>query len=145
MSESTDLLDGARDAAPSDEAAAGAGTAARSRRRGSGLSGMLLPELQRLAGELGIPGTGKMRKSDLVAAISERQVGATGDAGTPAETTTTVPAPRSDAAATAAPLEAPVSGGANGTPVTPPATSTADTPVETPTDAAAPAGRRRRG
>src|SRR3982750_4803777 len=42
---------------------------------------MLLPELQRLAGELGIPGTGKMRKSDLVAAISERQGGAPGPHG----------------------------------------------------------------
>src|SRR5207245_5965582 len=117
VSESTDLLDGARDGAPSDEAVAGAGTAARSRRRGSGLSGMLLPELQRLAGELGIPGTGKMRKSDLVAAISERQVGGSNGAA--------APAPRTEAPASSAPLEAPVSGGANGTPVTPPATDTA--------------------
>jgi transcription termination factor Rho len=143
VSESTDLIDGARDAAPSDEAAAGTGTAARSRRRGSGLSGMLLPELQRLAGELGIPGTGKMRKSDLVAAISERQVGASnGSPSVPAATTPAAPAPQADAGQT--PLEAPVSGGANGAPVTPPATSTADTPTETPTDAAPP-GRRRRG
>ncbi|MEU2347618.1 transcription termination factor Rho [Modestobacter sp. NPDC049651] len=146
MSETTDLLDGS----PSDEAAAGTGTAPRSRRRGSGLSGMLLPELQRLAGELGIAGTGKMRKSDLVAAISARQVG--GDTAAP---TGDAPAPLGgDAAVTggvttsAAPLEAPVSGGANGGPVTEPA-STAGTPAE---DAAtrapaneAPAGRRRRG
>ncbi|MCW2535636.1 MAG: rho, partial [Modestobacter sp.] len=122
MSETTDLVD-----VPSTEAAADTGAASRSRRRGSGLSGMLLPELQRLAGELGIAGTGKMRKSDLVAAISERQVGgpANGSAPAPARAAApTVPAPRTDRAAasggvtaTAAPLEAPVSGGANGGPV----------------------------
>jgi transcription termination factor Rho len=162
VSESTDLIDGAQNGAPSDEAAAGAGTAARSRRRGSGLSGMLLPELQRLAGELGIPGTGKMRKSDLVAAISERQVGANDSAGAPADTAaapraenapaTSAPAspapassgPASSGPASSAPLEAPVSGGANGAPVTPPATSTADTPVEAPVSSAS-TGRRRRG
>jgi transcription termination factor Rho len=160
VSESTDLIDGERDAAPSDEAAAGSGTAPRSRRRGSGLSGMLLPELQRLAGELGIPGTGKMRKSDLVAAISERQVGAgsaaepASSAGAPASAPS-VPAPRADETSTApaAPLEAPVSGGANGGPTTVPSTDAAPTDVPPtdvpPADAApadtAPAGRRRRG
>ena len=140
MSETTDLIDGAS-TAPSDEAAAAAGTAPRSRRRGSGLSGMLLPELQRLAGELGIPGTGKMRKSDLVAAISERQVGGSDGA-------VAAPAPRTEETPSA-PLEAPVSGGANGTPVTPPtATGPAtDTPAAEPAAAAetAPTGRRRRG
>ncbi|MBQ6644171.1 MAG: Rho termination factor N-terminal domain-containing protein, partial [Saccharopolyspora sp.] len=43
------------------------------RRRG-GLSGMLLPELRQLAGELGID-TGGLRKGDLIAAIKERQGG----------------------------------------------------------------------
>ncbi|MCZ2823944.1 MULTISPECIES: transcription termination factor Rho [unclassified Modestobacter] len=159
MSESTDLIDGAHDAAPSDEAAAESATAPRSRRRGSGLSGMLLPELQRLAGELGIPGTGKMRKSDLVAAISERQVGGAPAAEAPAAAPATAPdvsAPRADeavtggAAASAAPLEAPVSGGANSGPVT--GTDAASTDAAS-TDAAstdaastdaAPTGRRRR-
>ena len=37
-----------------------------------------VPELQRLAAELGISGTGRMRKGDLVAAISARQVGGSG-------------------------------------------------------------------
>ncbi|GAB4080229.1 transcription termination factor Rho [Modestobacter muralis] len=148
MSETTDLLDGA----PSDEAAAGNGAAARSRRRGTGLAGMLLPELQRLAGELGIAGTGKMRKSDLVAAISERQVGGSGTTGSaPAAD---APAPRADsipgdttppapsAPASAAPLEAPVSGGANGGPVTgAPADDSTPDAVADP----APTGRRRRG
>ncbi|MCZ2838757.1 transcription termination factor Rho [Modestobacter sp. VKM Ac-2985] len=149
MSESTDLIDGAHDAAPSDEAAAESATAPRSRRRGSGLSGMLLPELQRLAGELGIPGTGKMRKSDLVAAISERQVGGAPAAEAPAAAPATAPdvsAPRADetlaggAAAQAAPLEAPVSGGANSGPVV--GTDTAPSGTAPADDA--PTGRRRR-
>ena len=38
-----------------------------------GLSGMLLPELKTLAGQLGITGASGMRKADLVAAISARQ------------------------------------------------------------------------
>jgi len=42
-------------------------------RRGAGLSSLLMPELQRIAQEMGIPGTGKMRKSQLVEAIEARQ------------------------------------------------------------------------
>jgi transcription termination factor Rho len=41
---------------------------------GRGLSSMLLPELKSLAGQLGISGASGMRKADLVAAISDRQV-----------------------------------------------------------------------
>ncbi|SHN79422.1 transcription termination factor Rho [Geodermatophilus obscurus] len=123
MSETTDLVT-APQGAGTDEAPAASGTTGRTRRRGSGLSGMLLPELQRLAAELGISGTGRMRKGDLVAAISARQVGgeSTGGAstdGAPAD----IPAARSTdtargGAATAAPVEAPISGGANGGPLT---------------------------
>jgi transcription termination factor Rho len=91
---------------------------------------MLLPELQRLAAELGISGTARMRKGDLVAAISERQVGGD-DGSSDAGSRDGVPTPRG-AAATAAPLEAPVSGGANGGPLT---TSDADTPAQAPTEA----------
>ncbi|MCW2612860.1 MAG: transcription termination factor Rho, partial [Cryptosporangiaceae bacterium] len=36
---------------------------------------MLLPELQGLAGELGISGTGRMRKGELIAAIQAKQSG----------------------------------------------------------------------
>ncbi|WP_457012375.1 transcription termination factor Rho [Geodermatophilus sp. SYSU D01186] len=156
MSETTDLV-AAPQGAGTDEASAASGTAGRTRRRGSGLSGMLLPELQRLAAELGISGTGRMRKGDLVAAISARQVGGegSGPAASAEGRTTGIPTARgteraastesratespqgADAArgvaATAAPLEAPVSGGANSGPVTAPA----DTPAE-------PAPRRRR-
>ncbi|MDZ7576552.1 MAG: transcription termination factor Rho [Candidatus Nanopelagicales bacterium] len=41
--------------------------------RGNGTAGMLLPELRKLADELGISGVGGMRKSDLVQAITDRQ------------------------------------------------------------------------
>jgi transcription termination factor Rho len=114
VSETTDLVEtGAHDAAGATEAPAASGTTGSARRRGNGLSGMLLPELQRLAGELGIAGTGRMRKGDLVAAISARQVGGgSGSADAPTTGAVHVPAP-----AAAEPLEAPVSGGANGGPL----------------------------
>ena len=113
MSETTDLVaGGTQDAAvPTTEAPAASGTTGSARRRGNGLSGMLLPELQRLAAELGISGTGRMRKGDLVAAISARQVGGSAPAG---DSPATSSASETAAPATAAPLEAPVSGGANG-------------------------------
>jgi transcription termination factor Rho len=45
------------------------------RKKSGGLSGMLLPELKQLAGSLGIKGTGAMRKSALIEAISAAQSG----------------------------------------------------------------------
>ncbi|HWH00488.1 MAG TPA: transcription termination factor Rho [Pilimelia sp.] len=65
----------------------------RRRRTGTGLSAMLLPELQSLAASLGISGTARMRKGELIAAISERQGG-----GAPA-----APRARAEVAAAAAP------------------------------------------
>ncbi len=89
MSDTTDLLSSTPDASSSGASSAdtpsGGGaenasggsaeesTTTRPRRRGGGLASMLLPELQQLAGSLGIEGTGKMRKSQLIAAIQERQ------------------------------------------------------------------------
>ncbi|MGH3744282.1 MAG: transcription termination factor Rho, partial [Mycobacteriales bacterium] len=43
--------------------------------RGSGLTGKLLPELQQIASGLGIAGTAKMRKGQLIAAIQEARTG----------------------------------------------------------------------
>ncbi|HEX2075698.1 MAG TPA: Rho termination factor N-terminal domain-containing protein, partial [Geodermatophilus sp.] len=123
MSETTDLV-AAPESAGTGEAPAASGTAGRSRRRGSGLSGMLLPELQRLAAELGISGTGRMRKGDLVAAISARQVGGGEAAAGPAGADTA-----RGVAASATPLEAPVSGGGNGGPVTGAPTESTETPT----------------
>jgi transcription termination factor Rho len=42
-------------------------------RSGTSLSSLLVPELQRIAQEMGIPGAGRMRKSQLVEAIEARQ------------------------------------------------------------------------
>jgi transcription termination factor Rho len=57
---------------------------AAARRSGQGLSGMVLPDLQRLAQSLGLTGTARMRKSDLIAAIEDKQrAGAGGSGGQP--------------------------------------------------------------
>ncbi|WP_308012054.1 transcription termination factor Rho [Actinacidiphila acidipaludis] len=81
MSDTTDLMGVRADntVAASDAAApaAGAATASASRRRrsGTGLDGMVLAELQQLASGLGIKGTARMRKSQLIETIKERQAG----------------------------------------------------------------------
>ncbi|GAA4193750.1 transcription termination factor Rho [Streptosporangium oxazolinicum] len=54
------------------------------RRSGTGLSAMVLPELQAMASGLGISGTGRMRKSQLIAAIQEKQGVSTESAQAPA-------------------------------------------------------------
>src|ERR1700742_2078602 len=62
--------------APSGNAAPEGSPAAKGRRRqGTGLSSLLLPELQQVAQQMGIAGTGRMRKSQLIAAIQEKQGG----------------------------------------------------------------------
>ena len=73
MSDTTDVTSGVSDVADD-----GATTTAVTKRRraGTGLSAMLLPELQSLAASLGISGTARMRKGELITAISERQNGA---------------------------------------------------------------------
>ncbi|MGH3208346.1 MAG: transcription termination factor Rho, partial [Trebonia sp.] len=84
VSDTTELLSGAASASedsPIGHSAAGSeGAAAASRSRGRAasegdLSKLLVSDLQRIAQELGISGTGRMRKGDLVAAIKERQGG----------------------------------------------------------------------
>ncbi|MFC4030879.1 transcription termination factor Rho [Streptomyces polygonati] len=81
MSDTTDLMGVRADntVAASDAAApaTGAATASASRRRrsGTGLDGMVLAELQQLASGLGIKGTARMRKSQLIETIKERQAG----------------------------------------------------------------------
>ena len=68
-------------APPTRGAAAGETVTDRaSRRGGSGLSGMLLPELQRLAQSMGITGVGRMRKGQLIGVIQEKQGGGSGGA-----------------------------------------------------------------
>ncbi|MFI6561891.1 transcription termination factor Rho [Streptomyces sp. NPDC050534] len=85
MSDTTDLM-GARveetAAAPATDAAAPATGAGSRRRRGTGLDGMVLAELQQVASGLGIRGTARMRKSQLIEVIKEAQAG--GGAAAPA-------------------------------------------------------------
>jgi transcription termination factor Rho len=75
--------------------------ATRRRRSGSGLNGMLLGELQTMAAELGISGTAKMRKTDLITAIEENQADgrvprARAEAATRSELAARVDAPRAE-------------------------------------------------
>ncbi|WP_399029920.1 Rho termination factor N-terminal domain-containing protein [Streptomyces sp. 15-116A] len=76
MSDTTDLM-GARveetAAAPATDASAPASGAGSRRRRGTGLEGMVLAELQQVASGLGIRGTARMRKSQLIEVIKEAQ------------------------------------------------------------------------
>ncbi|MCX4883595.1 transcription termination factor Rho [Streptomyces sp. NBC_00847] len=78
MSDTTDLM-GARveetAAAPATDASAPATGAGSRRRRGTGLDGMVLAELQQVASGLGIKGTARMRKSQLIEVIKEAQAG----------------------------------------------------------------------
>ncbi|MEV6945757.1 transcription termination factor Rho [Streptomyces sp. NPDC051172] len=78
MSDTTDLM-GARveetAAAPATDASAPATGAGSRRRRGTGLEGMVLAELQQVASGLGIRGTARMRKSQLIEVIKEAQAG----------------------------------------------------------------------
>ncbi|MCX4577540.1 transcription termination factor Rho [Streptomyces sp. NBC_01571] len=88
MSDTTDLM-GARveetAAAPATDASAAPASGAGSRRRrGTGLDGMVLAELQQVASGLGIRGTARMRKSQLIEVIKEAQAG-----GAPAQTADT--------------------------------------------------------
>jgi len=71
-----------RSSPDADDGAGQAGQAGPAGRSGAGLSAKLLPELQRLAQALGITGTGRMRKGQLIAAIEERQHGGTASGGT---------------------------------------------------------------
>ncbi|WP_179280959.1 Rho termination factor N-terminal domain-containing protein, partial [Streptomyces sp. 2R] len=78
MSDTTDLMGVTADknvdsAAPAEGAATG--TTARRRRSGTGLEGMVLAELQQVASGLGIRGTARMRKSQLIEVIKETQAG----------------------------------------------------------------------
>ncbi|MCX5612182.1 transcription termination factor Rho [Streptomyces sp. NBC_00047] len=76
MSDTTDLM-GAADTSV-DTSAPAAGAAPKRRRTGTGLDGMVLAELQQVASGLGIRGTARMRKSQLIEVIKETQAGGAG-------------------------------------------------------------------
>ncbi len=78
VSDTTDLMGVTADknvdsSVPAEGAATG--TTARRRRSGTGLDGMVLAELQQVASGLGIRGTARMRKSQLIEVIKEAQAG----------------------------------------------------------------------
>ncbi|MEU3884655.1 transcription termination factor Rho [Streptomyces californicus] len=94
MSDTTDLMGVTADknvdsAAPAEGAASG--TTARRRRSGTGLDGMVLAELQQVASGLGIRGTARMRKSQLIEVIKEAQAG--GGSAAPKASATAADAP----------------------------------------------------
>ena len=83
VSDTTELLSsapGASEGAPvgtsAPSAAGGASTPKSRSRGGTGLSSLLMPELQRIAQSMSIPGAGRMRKGQLIEAIEARQGGA---------------------------------------------------------------------
>ncbi|MFD7624619.1 transcription termination factor Rho [Streptomyces sp. NPDC059851] len=83
MSDTTDLM-GAADTSV-DTSAPAAASAPKRRRSGTGLEGMVLAELQQVASGLGIRGTARMRKSQLIEVIKEAQAGgSTAKAAAPA-------------------------------------------------------------
>ena len=90
------------DAAP--PAGKSASTRSRSRSGGTGLAALRLTELQRLASDLGITGTGRMRKSEIIAAIEAKQGGPVSAPETTtaktAETASTTAAKKKESAAT---------------------------------------------
>ncbi|MEU1732992.1 transcription termination factor Rho [Streptosporangium sp. NPDC020145] len=106
MSDTTELLSDAAGASPTAGDTPTRAAAKPRRRSGTGLSAMVLPELQAIASGLGISGTGRMRKSQLIAAIQEKQGVATESAPAPvaAKEASAAPAP----AAAAAPVAEPV-------------------------------------
>jgi transcription termination factor Rho len=149
LSDTTDVTSGVSDVA---DGAGTTATATKRRRGGTGLSAMLLPELQSLAASLGISGTARMRKGELITAITERQSGGSAAESAPRPR---VSQPRAGAAAPAAepvvatapvvsaPVSAgPVSGGSVSTgsvsaaPVSVPAEASVAAPVEAPRAAA---------
>ncbi|WP_411101878.1 transcription termination factor Rho [Streptomyces sp. cmx-4-9] len=76
MSDTTDLMGAADTNVDASAPAAGAAAApGRRRRSGTGLDGMVLAELQQVASGLGIRGTARMRKSQLIEVIKEAQGG----------------------------------------------------------------------
>ncbi|MEU8521706.1 transcription termination factor Rho [Streptomyces sp. NBC_01216] len=95
MSDTTDLMGVTADNsvdATAPAAGAATGTTARRRRSGTGLEGMVLAELQQVASGLGIRGTARMRKSQLIEVIKEAQAGGSAPAkAAPADTAETKP------------------------------------------------------
>ncbi len=103
---------------PASASDATANAATKARRRPAGMSGMVLSELQELASSLGISGTGRMRKGQLIEAITAAQSGGSASAPPAAPAARTAPRTQPEertvvaapsAAAPETPSEAPAS------------------------------------
>ncbi|WP_020575207.1 transcription termination factor Rho [Actinopolymorpha alba] len=92
MTETTDLTTPKASDASANGTASDNGAPARARRRASGLTGMVLAELQQVAQGLGITGTARMRKSQLIDAIKAAQSGGTSAPAAAAEGASSRPA-----------------------------------------------------
>ncbi|WP_414506652.1 transcription termination factor Rho [Streptomyces sp. NEAU-L66] len=91
MSDTTDLMGARTDGSATAPATDAPAAPTRRRRSGTGLDGMVLAELQQVASGLGIKGTARMRKSQLIEVIKEKQAGGSGSAAkadAPADTET---------------------------------------------------------
>ncbi|AXK34700.1 transcription termination factor Rho [Streptomyces armeniacus] len=86
MSDTTDLMGVNPDSTAADASATDAPAAPKRRRSGTGLEGMVLAELQQVASGLGIKGTARMRKSQLIEVIKEKQAGGGAASGTASAT-----------------------------------------------------------
>lgn len=159
MSDTTDLMGVSADnsvdtTAPAEGAATG--TTSRRRRSGTGLDGMVLAELQQVASGLGIRGTARMRKSQLIEVIKEAQGGgpsapksaetAGGDAEAKPKRRATSKARTGDTAAAAPAAKAEDTAAAKA-PAAPEKADKADSQIDIPGQPASddqPAGERRR-
>lgn len=159
MSDTTDLMGVSADnsvdtTAPAEGAATG--TTSRRRRSGTGLDGMVLAELQQVASGLGIRGTARMRKSQLIEVIKEAQGGgpsapksaetAGGDAEAKPKRRATSKARTGDTAAAAPAAKAEDTAAAQA-PAAPEKADKADSQIDIPGQPASddqPAGERRR-
>ncbi|MDQ1586252.1 MAG: transcription termination factor Rho, partial [Actinomycetota bacterium] len=110
MSDTTNVLDAP--ASASGDTGTADGSPGKAKRRAGGLSGMVLAELQGVASDLGITGTGRMRKGQLIEAIQERQGGGASNGAHPDRADR---ADRADSAA-APPRRQPRDRGASATP-----------------------------
>ncbi|SEK33630.1 transcription termination factor Rho [Streptacidiphilus jiangxiensis] len=152
MSDTTDLMGARPDAEASD---ATAPAPKRRRTTGTGLNSMVLAELQQLASGLGISGTGRMRKSQLIDAIKEKSGGdpllaasaqppaarrSTRSAASAAPAEATAPAEAAAAPAEAAPTTARRASRSRAA-VAAPAEQQIEIPVQTSTEPAAAAER----
>lgn len=138
MSDTTDLM-GAADTNV-DTSAPAAGAAPKRRRSGTGLEGMVLAELQQVASGLGIRGTARMRKSQLIEVIKEAQGGSAPKAAAPAAADAAEAKPKRRATSKARTGEAAAPAPAD----KPAVQAQIDIPGQPASEDAAPAGERRR-